>query len=102
MKSTFDISKCFWLPPGYYNTCVSGANPNTIKCLDRNNYLSEGVIYFENYVLPSIKDIIKTYPSEVRNLPKSKLYGDDFRRVVNEALKDIRANKIGYVYSSIR
>ena len=50
-KENNKVLSCFWLPPNYYNTCVSGINENTIKSRSHNYRSSDEDKYFQKHIL---------------------------------------------------
>lgn len=94
-----EVLSCFWLPPTYYRTCVSGVNKNTIIRKGDDIYSERKQRHFEIHVLPMLRNQITPYPASMKYLPKSKIYADGFRDVVNDALREIYAKRKGYVFS---
>jgi hypothetical protein len=98
IETNVEVMNYFWLPKAYVNTCVSGADQNTVK--RRSGEMSrtkDG--YFENYVLPTIRNRLIPYSTDCKYLPKSKEYVEGFREVVNEALENIYAKRKGFVFN---
>lgn len=99
-KINTEVLGCFWLPPQYYNDCISGANANTIKKRGNSvatDYYSQE--YFEKVTLPSLRQNITPYPSSKKYLEKSSKYCLGFRDVVNDALRAIYKGMKGYVFT---
>ena len=72
-KINTEVLGCFWLPPQYYNDCISGANANTIK--KRGNSVTTDCYsqeYFEKITLPSLRQNIIPYPSSKKYLENYK------------------------------
>ena len=95
----FEILNYFWLPNKYYRASVSGVNAYTIKRIDNNIHSDNDRKYFETYVLPRLRKNIKPYPESEKYLPKSQMYPEGFRDIVNDALKELYSNRQSYVYS---
>lgn len=94
-----NVLGCFWLPPQYYNTSVSGANMNTIKYVGKNNSDHYNHEYFEKVTLHRLLEENIPYSSSKKLLPKSKSYSLGFRDIVNDALRQIRKGRKGYVFT---
>lgn len=99
VKSNADVLNYFWLPKNYYNTCVSGANANTIGKYNSNPHVENSQEYFYDVTLPKIRNAITPYPSSQKYLKKSRQYPLGFRDVVNDALKEIYKGSKGYVFT---
>lgn len=101
VENNSPVLDCFWLPPNYYHTCISGANQNTIakygKSSGENHYSHD---YFQQVTLPSIRNKIIPYPKNQKYLKKSKQYCAGFREVVNDALNEIYKGRRGYVFNT--
>lgn len=99
-RDNTEVLGCFWLPPQYYNDCISGANMNTIK--KRNSHKSANCCsqeYFEKVTLPSLRHNIKPYPSGTRYLEKPRSYCAGFVDIVNDALCAIYKGTEGHVFT---
>ncbi len=99
-KENNKVLSCFWLPPNYYNTCVSGINEDTIKSRSHNYRNSDEDKYFQKHILPSLRRLaITSLHLKQKFLPKSCKNANGFREVVNDALRELYAKRTGYVFS---
>lgn len=78
VSANSDVLNYFWLPKNCYNTCVSGANANT---------------------MPKLKRSTTPYPANQKYLRKSRKYALGFRDVVNDALREVYNGTKGYVFT---
>lgn len=99
-KENKEVLDCFWLPPNFFNTCVSGVNQYTIGTYSKVKRNLDANDYFQEHILPLLKTQAKQYHDNIKYLHKSKLYPEGFREIVNNALKEIYANRKGYVFST--
>lgn len=94
-----EVLDCFWLPPQYCNSCISGANAHTIE--RRNtascDYYSQE--YFEKVTLSLLRKNNIPYPADMKYLKKSKEFCEGFRDIVNDALRAIYGGTKGYVFT---
>jgi len=98
-KASTDVLGCFWLPPNYFNTCISGANQNTIKAYSKSERNLDANKYFQECILPLLRSQAEPYPGNMKYLPKLESHTVGFRSVVNDALREIYANRKGYVFN---
>lgn len=98
-KASIDVLGCFWLPPNYFNTCISGVNQNTIETYSASKRNLDANKHFQESILPLLRSKAEPYPSNMKYLPKSESHPVGFRSVVNDALKEVYANRKGYVFS---
>lgn len=99
VSANSDVLNYFWLPKNCYNTCVSGANANTIEEYHSDPHTRSSQEYFYDITLPKLKRSTTPYPTNQKYLKKSRKYALGFRDVVNDALREVYNGAKGYVFT---
>lgn len=99
VSANSDVLNYFWLPKNCYNTCVSGANANTIEEYHSDPHIRSSQEYFYDITLPKLKRSTTPYPANQKYLRKSRKYALGFRDVVNDALREVYNGAKGYVFT---
>ena len=99
VSANSDVLNYFWLPKNCYNTCVSGANANTIEEYHSDPHTRSSQEYFYDITLPKLRRSTTPYPVNQKYLKKSRKYAPGFRDVVNDALREVYNVAKGYVFT---
>lgn len=94
-----EVMSCFWLPKGYYNDCVSGANMYTIKKCGGCSLAEENN---DRSIIAEIKKSAARCNPEGKHLKKNQEIGEEFAQFINSTLNEIYGGGTGVVFTKVQ